>query len=99
MNELLVLRAQAGDRDALEELIGHARVRLQRYVGAMIADAALAGDVLQKVLFHPVEGNRSGALSTRVARAPRRGLCLCSATPPPPAAGRQGAGQRARRHV
>src|ERR1051326_5755916 len=99
MNELLVLRAQAGDRDALEELIGHARVQLQRYVGAVIADAALAGDVLQNVLFHPVEGNRSGALSTRVARAPRRGLCLCSATPPLRAAASTASGRRARRHV
>jgi RNA polymerase sigma-70 factor, ECF subfamily len=46
----LVLRAQAGDRAALEALLEHALADLRPYAAAMIADEDLRGDVLQEVL-------------------------------------------------
>lgn len=51
MNELLVLRAQAGDREALEELLRAVQPKLQRYLRAVIGDDAASDDVLQEVLF------------------------------------------------
>jgi len=51
MNELLVLRAQAGDREALEELLRAVQPKLQRYLRALIGDDAASDDVLQEVLF------------------------------------------------
>ncbi|HEV3485910.1 MAG TPA: RNA polymerase sigma factor [Vicinamibacterales bacterium] len=47
----LVLRAQAGDREALEALLERAQQPLYRYLAHVLADAALAEDVLQDVLF------------------------------------------------
>ena len=46
----LVLRAQAGDRAALEKLLWHAQELLRPYVRAMVRDADEASDVLQEVL-------------------------------------------------
>jgi len=51
MNELLVLRAQAGDREALEALLAQIQTPLHRYLRNVVADAVLAEDVLQDVLF------------------------------------------------
>ena len=51
MNELVVLRAQAGDREALEALLAEIQAPLHRYLRALVADAAIAEDVLQDVLF------------------------------------------------
>ena len=51
MNELLVLRAQAGDREALEELLRAVQPKLQRYLRALIGHDAASDDVLQEVLF------------------------------------------------
>lgn len=51
MNELLVLRAQAGDREALEALLAHIQAPLFRYLRAVVADATVAEDLLQDVLF------------------------------------------------
>lgn len=46
----LVLRAQAGDRAALEGLLGQAQALLHPYVAAMIRDSEARADVLQDVL-------------------------------------------------
>jgi RNA polymerase sigma-70 factor, ECF subfamily len=46
----LVLRAQAGDRAALEALLGHAEGELRPYAAAMVPDGDLRSDVLQEVL-------------------------------------------------
>jgi RNA polymerase sigma-70 factor (ECF subfamily) len=46
----LVLRAQAGDRAALESLLRAAQALLHPYVAAMIRDPVLRDDVLQEVL-------------------------------------------------
>lgn len=46
----LVLRAQAGDRGALERLLRQAQALLHPYVAAMIRDPELCDDVLQDVL-------------------------------------------------
>jgi RNA polymerase sigma-70 factor (ECF subfamily) len=46
-----VLRAQAGDREALEALLTHVQGPLFRYLRAVIGEDALAEDVLQEVLF------------------------------------------------
>lgn len=46
----LVLRAQQGDRAALEALLTRAFALLEPYAAVMIADADLRGDVLQEVL-------------------------------------------------
>jgi RNA polymerase sigma-70 factor (ECF subfamily) len=46
----LVLRAQAGDRAALEAVLERALALLQPYATAMIADADLRADVLQETL-------------------------------------------------
>jgi RNA polymerase sigma-70 factor, ECF subfamily len=51
VNTLVVLRAQAGDREALEELLAGIQQPLYRYLRAVVADSALAEDVLQDVLF------------------------------------------------
>lgn len=45
-----VLRAQAGDRPALEALLAHAGALLRPYAAAMLRDDAAADDVLQDVL-------------------------------------------------
>ncbi|HEX5725900.1 MAG TPA: sigma-70 family RNA polymerase sigma factor [Longimicrobiaceae bacterium] len=46
----LVLRAQAGDRPALEALLERALALLQPYAAVMIADEDLRSDVLQEIL-------------------------------------------------
>jgi RNA polymerase sigma-70 factor (ECF subfamily) len=46
----LVLRAQAGDRAALEALLEHAHAMLRPYVAVMVRDGDAAADVLQEVL-------------------------------------------------
>jgi RNA polymerase sigma-70 factor (ECF subfamily) len=46
----LVLRAQAGDRAALEALLAHADALLRPYATLMLRDADAAEDVLQDVL-------------------------------------------------
>ena len=46
----LVLRAQSGDRGALETLLGGAQPALHRYVLGLIGDRAAADDVLQETL-------------------------------------------------
>ena len=46
----LVLRAQAGDRPALEALLEHAHAMLLPYVGVMVRDGDAAADVLQEIL-------------------------------------------------
>lgn len=46
----LVLRAQAGDREALERLLVHAQDLLRPYLSAMIRDEDLRADVLQETL-------------------------------------------------
>jgi RNA polymerase sigma-70 factor, ECF subfamily len=46
----LVLRAQAGDREALEALLERAHRSIGRYVTMMVRDADLAEDVLQETL-------------------------------------------------
>jgi RNA polymerase sigma-70 factor (ECF subfamily) len=46
----LVLRAQAGDRAALEALLAHADGLLRQYATLMLRDADAAEDVLQDVL-------------------------------------------------
>ena len=46
----LVLRAQAGDRPALEELLRHTQRLLAPYVRAMVRDADRASHVMQEVL-------------------------------------------------
>jgi RNA polymerase sigma-70 factor (ECF subfamily) len=46
----LVLRAQAGDRPALEALLEHAHAMLLPYVAVMVRDGDAAADVLQEVL-------------------------------------------------
>jgi RNA polymerase sigma-70 factor (ECF subfamily) len=47
----LVLRAQSGDRAALEALLGGVQPALHRYLLGMIGDRASADDVLQETLF------------------------------------------------
>lgn len=46
----LVLRAQNGDRDALETLLDSVQRSLHRYLRAMIDDGSAADDVLQETL-------------------------------------------------
>jgi len=46
----LVLRAQAGDRAALEALLEHAHAMLLPYVAVMVRDGDAAADVLQETL-------------------------------------------------
>ena len=48
--EWLVLRAQSGDRGAMEALLTETQALLRPYLGAMAGDPDLAGDVLQEVL-------------------------------------------------
>ena len=48
----LVLRAQAGDREALEALLVRAHRSVGRYVTVMVRDADLAEDVLQEILLN-----------------------------------------------
>jgi RNA polymerase sigma-70 factor (ECF subfamily) len=47
----LVLKAQAGDREALDTLLTRMQGPLYRYLRAVLGDATLAEDVLQEVLF------------------------------------------------
>ncbi len=47
----LVLKAQAGDREALDALLTRMQGPLFRYLRAVLGDATLAEDVLQEVLF------------------------------------------------
>jgi RNA polymerase sigma-70 factor (ECF subfamily) len=46
-----VWRAQAGDREALEELLKAVEAPLARYVSRLVGERALAEDVLQEVFF------------------------------------------------
>ena len=46
----LVLRAQSGDREALDALLEAARRTLKRYVLGMVGDVSSADDVLQETL-------------------------------------------------
>ena len=45
-----MLRAQSGDREALDALLERARRSLQRYVLGMVGDPSAADDVLQETL-------------------------------------------------
>lgn len=47
----LVLKAQAGDREALDALLERMQGPLYRYLRAVTGDAALAEDLLQETLF------------------------------------------------
>lgn len=47
----LVIKAQAGDRDALESLLAQIQLPLFRYLRSILGDQTLAEDVLQEVLF------------------------------------------------
>lgn len=49
--EWLVLRARAGDREALDELLASAQDPLFRYLTSLLGERTLAEDVLQDVLF------------------------------------------------
>ncbi|MDQ3818879.1 MAG: RNA polymerase sigma factor, partial [Acidobacteriota bacterium] len=44
-----VLRAQSGDREALDELLKTVQEPLYRYIQRLVSDAALAEDILQEV--------------------------------------------------
>jgi RNA polymerase sigma-70 factor, ECF subfamily len=44
-------RAQAGDREALEELLQSVQAPLARYLSRLVNDGALAEDILQEVFF------------------------------------------------
>lgn len=46
----LVLRAQSGDRQALEQLLRHAQDLLRPYVRAMMGDRELSADMMQEAL-------------------------------------------------
>jgi RNA polymerase sigma-70 factor (ECF subfamily) len=48
---ILVLRAQAGDRDALDELLRICQGPLHRYIASVVGDASAAEDVTQECLF------------------------------------------------
>jgi RNA polymerase sigma-70 factor (ECF subfamily) len=48
---ILILRAQSGDRDALDALLRHCQSPLHRYLIGLLGDAAAADDVLQETLF------------------------------------------------
>ena len=48
---ILVLRAQEGDRDALDRLLRLCQAPLHRYISGLLADADAADDVLQESLF------------------------------------------------
>ena len=52
----LVLRAQAGDREALEALLGRAHALLLPFATAMLRDADQRDDVLQEVLLRIYRG-------------------------------------------
>ena len=45
-----MLRAQAGDRGALAQILAHAERLLKRWIAAALGDRSLAADVLQEVL-------------------------------------------------
>ena len=64
----LVLRAQAGDRQALEELLRKAQQLLRRYIAAMTKDEHVASEVLQEVLI--IIYRRIGTLREPRAFAP-----------------------------
>lgn len=48
---LLVLRAQTGDRDALDRLLRTCQGPLYRYIAGVVGDAGAAEDVTQECLF------------------------------------------------
>ena len=48
---ILVLRAQEGDRDALDALLRLCQAPLHRYIASLLADSTAADDVLQETLF------------------------------------------------
>lgn len=48
---ILILRAQSGDRDALDALLRHCQSPLHRYLIGILGDATAADDVLQETLF------------------------------------------------
>jgi len=48
---ILVLRAQTGDRDALDALLRMCQSPLHRYITGLLGDATAAEDVLQECLF------------------------------------------------
>ncbi len=48
-DQLLVLRAQSGDREALNGLLGSFQNALYRYICSLVGDPTLAEDVLQDV--------------------------------------------------
>ena len=48
---ILVLRAQEGDRDALDALLRLCQAPLHRYIASQLADSTAADDVLQETLF------------------------------------------------
>ena len=48
---ILVLRAQTGDRDALDQLLGNCLGPLHRYIASVVGDVSAAEDVTQECLF------------------------------------------------
>lgn len=48
---ILVLRAQTGDRDALDRLLRTCQGPLHRYIASVVGDASAADDVTQECLF------------------------------------------------
>jgi RNA polymerase sigma-70 factor, ECF subfamily len=53
---VLVVRCQAGDRAAFEELLGLYQPRLRHFVASMIGDEHAADDLLQEVWFEVYRG-------------------------------------------
>ena len=47
-----VLRAQSGDRDALDELLKAVQEPLYRYISKLVGGRATADDILQEVFIH-----------------------------------------------
>ncbi len=58
-DELLVRRAQLGDRDALESLVCQWEGRLLYYIRRLVEDEAIAWDVLQETWIKVIRGIRS----------------------------------------
>ena len=46
---LLVLRSQAGDKEAFDELLKSVQTRLWRYISSLVGERELAEDILQEV--------------------------------------------------
>jgi RNA polymerase sigma factor (sigma-70 family) len=56
-DELLALRLQAGDSEALDELIGRYYVAIRRYLYRLAAgNAALSEELTQETMFHLIQG-------------------------------------------